>query len=237
MTTTYSSGSPSYQTPSSKNLVGSLPLAGSSGSLNGVQQTALSPNGDLGSMALGRSEPCEASCQCLRTIGIMLTELEAKSLVAESGTLDSMLASQKYFLSRCNSILDCENCSVRAEYILLLGLLAQNLTNLCEATVNKYLDEVRRPPKTPGATIPSPPLSEASNKVYLGHYEVGSPQEWHTLMKVLIVMQLQNVQSLLRGMFRAASLGSNAKHFPMIERPCPTERRVTILIRRLGQAA
>ncbi len=168
----------------------------------------------------------------------MLIELEAKSLVFENGTLDSMLASQKDSLSRCNSILDCQNCSMRAEYILLLGLLAQNLTNLCETTVNKYLDEVRRPSendKTLDATIPSPPSSETSDKVYLGHYKVESPQEWHTLMKVLIIMQLQNVQSLLKGMFKAASLGSNAKHFPMIERPCPTERRVTILIQRLSQ--
>jgi len=170
---------------------------------------------------------------------MMLIELEAKSLVVEDGTLDSMLASQKEFLSRCKSILDCQYCSMRAEYILLLGLLAQNLTNLCETTVNKYLDEVRRPCETHkilDATNPSPPSSETSNKVYLGQYEVESPQEWHTLIKVLIVMQLQNVQSLLRGMFKAASLGSTAKHFPMIERPCPTERRVTIFIQRLGQA-
>lgn len=184
-------------------------------------------------------ESSEAACQCLRTIGMLLMELEAKSLVVESGTLDSMLVSQKDFLRRCNSILDCIDCSVRAEYILLLGLLAQSLTNLCEDTVNKYIEEVQRQlefPKTSHATIPSPPSSETSNKVFLGQYEIESPQEWHTLMKVLIVMQLQNLQSLLRGMFKAASLGSNANHFPMIERPCPTERRVMVLIQRLGQA-
>lgn len=239
VTTTQSDSYQSYPTSSSMDAVGAVPSAGSSVSVHGTEQQGLLPNSDPSSKAMHQSESSESPCQCLRNIGMMLIELEAKSLVVENGTLDSMLASQKEFLSRCHSILDCQNCSMRAEYILLLGLLAQNLTNLCENTVNKYLDAVQRPSdshETGDATIPSPSLSETSNKVYLGQYEVDSPQEWHTLMKVLIVMQLQNVQSLLRGMFKAASLGSNAEHYPMIERPCPTERRVAGLIQRLSQA-
>lgn len=239
LTTTHSVWDQSYPTSSSMDAVHSVPFAGSPGSVHGIGQEGLLPNGDLSPKALDRSTSSGTPCQCLHNIGMMLIELEAKSLVVENGTLDSMLASQKDFLSRCNSILDCQHCSMRAEYILLLGLLAQNLTNLCESTVNKFLEAVRRPSEnheTLGATMPSRPLSETSDKVYLGRYEVELPQEWHTLMKVLIVMQLQNVQSLLKGMFKAASLGSNAEHCPMVERPCPTERRVIRLIQRLSQA-
>lgn len=135
-----------------------------------------------------------AFCQCLSTIGTLLAELEARSLAAENGSLDSMLAVQKDFLGRCNSVLNCLDCSMRAEYILLLGLLAQNLTNQCDNTVSKYLEEVRPSVEHSSSRldppIPSPP-SETNFRVNLGQYEVESTQEWHTLIKVLIVMQLQ----------------------------------------------
>lgn len=163
--------------------------------INTIHTGDLDQTGNYSSTDLGAKDSQHASCHCLSTIGILLTELEAKSLVTErSGSLDSMLAAQKEFLARCQSVLNCLDCSMRAEYILLLGLLAQNLTNLCETTVNKYLEEIRpsaeHSSSSSDACIPSPP-SETSFKVNLGQYEVESTQEWHTLMKVLIVMQLQ----------------------------------------------
>lgn len=174
-------------------------------------------------------------CQCLHTVGLLMTGLEARSLLVDSDTLDSKLASQRVFLSRCNSVLGCEACSARPEYLMLLGLLTQNLTNFCEATVDKYLDEVRSHSKTPG-TIRSPSSSESSNRANLGSYEVESSEEWSTLMKVLIILQLQSLQTLLRGMKKASHLESNAM-LPKVEWPCPTERRVVALVQRLGQAA
>jgi len=60
------------------------------------------------------------------------------------------------------------------------GLLAQNITNLCETTINEYLDNVQSPSETRkslNATI------LLSRKVYLGQHKLKSPQEWHTLLK------------------------------------------------------
>ena len=165
-----------------------------------------------------------------------MTELEARSLVTDTAALDSKLASQKEFLTRCESVLGCATCSIRPEYLLLLGLLTQNLTNSCEATVNKYLEEIQTLQKSPENLDTTGHLSTPSRTnghAHLGRYQVETPREWSTLMKVLIILQLQNVQTLLRGMKKASYLVSDPA-LPRVQWPCPTERRVVGLIQRLG---
>ena len=179
------------------------------------------------------------SCTCLKTVGLLMIELEAKTLVVDTAALDAKLASQKEFLGRCDSVLGCPDCSARPEYLLLLGLLTQNLANACEATVNKYIEDVQSlsmSPQSPDATHNSLTSSKTNSRAHLGHYEVESTREWSTLMKVLIILQLQSVQTLLRGMKKASHMASNAM-LPRVEWPCPTERRVIGLIQRLGQIA
>ena len=180
---------------------------------------------------IGTGESSSSSCSCLQVVGKMMTELEARSLEIDDSAVDSKLASQKDFLNRCNSILGCQTCSARPEYLLLLGLLTQNLTNFCEGTVNRYLNEIGNHPES-SATMG--PLAETKNRGRVGHYEVDSRHEWSTLMKVLIILQLQSVQTLLRGMKKASHLESNAI-LPRVEWPCPSERRIMALIQRLGE--
>ena len=167
-----------------------------------------------------------------------MTELEARSLVADTAALDSKLASQKEFLGRCESVLGCPACSIRPEYLLLLGLLTQNLTNSCETTVNKYLEEIQNLPNSPQSldtTSRTPQPSQINSRAHLGRYEVETSREWSTLIKVLIILQLQNVQTLLRGMKTASYLVTDPA-LPRVQWPCPTERRVVGLIQRLGEA-
>ena len=171
-------------------------------------------------------------CQCLETVGKLTVSLEMKTLEVDTAALDSKLASQRESLNKCNTVLGCKNCSTRPEYLLLLGLLTQNLTNFCEATVNLYLDQVREYSMSLGAAH-SPAPSESSSGGRLGHYAVESSQEWSTLMKVLIILQLQSVQTLLRGLKGASYLESNPT-LPRMEWPCPSERRVLALIKKLG---
>ena len=180
-----------------------------------------------------QSRQLESPCRCLEIVGKLLTETESKSLETDTGAVDMKLTWQKGFLQRCNTVLDCPNCLARPEYLLLLGFLTQNLTNYIEATVNMYLEDIQSQPRPSSTKSPST-SSERSSKAHLGQYEVESPREWSTLMKVLIILQLQSVQKLLRSMKEASHMESNAM-LPQIQWPCPTERRVMRFIDKLGQ--
>ena len=208
-------------------------------SLEGTNNKVAPPQADIQPAKREHPDLSELPCQCLQNVTVMLSEIENKSLMTETVSLDCTLAWQKKFLSRCNSILECAKCPTRPEYLLLLGLLAQSITNHCESSVNTYLEEERRQ-STQHRTLDTESDSlaslESNNRTYLGQYAVESPQEWNSLMKVLILLQLQNVQSLLRGMKKARSSGPNAVSLPRVQGPCPTEQRLMVLIQRLGNS-
>ena len=194
-----------------------------------------------------------------------MMELEAKGLNPDTAPLDTKLSSQKDFLNRCNTLLECAVCRTRPEYLLLLGLFTQNLTSLCEATVSNYLAEVQTIPDSRQIRDTNPdPVSKAGTVAHIGQYEIDSQQEWNTLVKVLIILQLQSIENLLRGTKEASYTESNSM-LPRVQWPCktnpklsfvtewchicpyqmsdanfkvdsgPTARRVMILIQRLGQ--
>ena len=178
----------------------------------GVSQT---PNSDLDPPLL--SKP---SCDCLHTAGGLMMELEAKGLTPDTAALDTKLASQKDFLNRCNTLLHCAACRTRPEYLLLLGLFTQNLTSLCEATVNSYLAEVQSISNSRGTwDTTSDSMSTAGTMARIGRYEIDSQQEWNTLVKVLIILQLQSIENLLRGTKEASYMESNSM-LPRVQWPC-----------------
>ncbi|KAL6719835.1 hypothetical protein ACLMJK_001756 [Lecanora helva] len=182
---------------------------------------------------LASSTVAKSSCDCLSTMFGLTMELEHKSLMADTASLDNKLASQKDFLNRCNAILKCEFCRTRPEYLLLLGMFIQNLTNFCEATVNNYLEGVWSQSDWYSTPQSGSDLSNVEATAQLGQYEVDSQQEWNTLMKVLIILQLQSIETLLRGTKEASFNGSNSI-LPRVQWPCPTARRIMTLIQRLG---
>lgn len=177
-------------------------------------------------------------CQCLNTVAVLLEELEAKSKLVDPAALDSILASQKEALGRCNSVLSCTTCFPKPEYILLLGMVTERLACLCEATVTKYLEEA--------AQRQSNSVTEASNgrhhsrtssagsggaKVFLGSYEIESPEEYNGVIRFLIALQLQSLRKFIEGMKKAAGTGpSCASQLPKVQ---AAEKRVAKLIQKI----
>lgn len=186
-------------------------------------------------------KPAHGQCQCLQTVGDLLEGLDGKSHATARATLDSILASQKEALGRCDSVLNCPTCVARPEYILFLELITENLTSLCELTVSKYLSEAQSRDRDalPGCR-PHPdcgsPSSASCSKVFLGKYEIESPEEWSSLIRVLIGMQLRNLRTLLQRMTTASSPGPGPG--PGATRRAKvqaTEERVAQLVKQLWQ--
>lgn len=178
-------------------------------------------------------EGSPARCQCLLTIGALLEGFERKHHLLDPAALDSILASHKEALARCNVILSCSTCTARAESMLLLGMITERLVTLYESTVSSYLEQVDRRYSFRVSSNSMPqtgePLDE-SNKIFLGHYKVESPEEWSSLIQVLLVLQLRELRLLLDGMKKAAAAGKNATQLPMAD---ATERRVARLVQKL----
>ena len=185
------------------------------------------------SNTLPSSDGFPSRCQCLRLIEVLLKDLERKNYLDDLAALDSTLAWQKRALAHCSTVLSCSACVARSEYILLLGLITDKLATLCESTVSLYLKEVQR--RTTSRTNSdcghhSRTSSEESSTIFLGCYEIESREEWSSLIRVLIVLQLRNLRSLLGDMNKAATTRTNASHLPMVQ---ATERRLGNLIQKL----
>ena len=174
-----------------------------------------------------------ARCQCLLTVGALLEGFERKKHFRDPAALDSILASHKEALTRCNVILSCSACTARSEHMLLLGMITERLVALYESTVSLYLEQVQRHHSfgvsSNGMPQPRGPLDE-SNKIFLGHYEVDSPEEWSSLIQVLLVLQLRGLWGLLEGMKKAVAGGKSATQLPMVD---TCERRVARLVQKL----
>lgn len=187
------------------------------------------------SKALSPPDDSPTRCQCLWTIEVSLEELERKQHIVDPAALDSILALQKKALAGGYSVLDCSTCVSRSEYVLLLGLTTERLVTLCESAVSMYLEEVQRRSSSrtsPDRKYQSRTSSGESIKTFLGRYEIESLEEWSSLMRVLIVIQLRNLLTLLAGIKKAALSGTNVTRLPMVQ---ATERRIGVLIQKVRQ--
>ena len=188
---------------------------------------------DNKSMTKAPPEGSPARCQCLLTIGALLEGFERENNPLDPAALDSILASHKEALARCNVILNCSTCTARSESMLLLGLITERLVTFFESTVSSYLEQVHRlygfRVSSNGRPQPREPLDESS-KIFLGHYKIECPEEWSTLIQVLLVLQLRGLQVLLEGMKKAAAAGISATQLPMAD---SNERRVAHLVQKL----
>ena len=186
-----------------------------------------------GSNTLPPSDDSLTRCQCLRLIEVLLEDLERKKYLDDPAALDSILAWQKRALAHCSTVLRCSACGSRSEYILLLGLITERLATLCESTASLYLKELRCRSslrKISNGRHHSRTLSEESSTVFFGRYEIESTEEWSSLIRVLIILQLRSLRSLLGNLKIAATAGTNATQLPMMQ---ATERRVGNLIQKL----
>lgn len=186
-----------------------------------------------GSNTLPPSDDSLTRCQCLRLIEVLLEDVERKKFLDDPAALDSILAWQKRALAHCSTVLRCSACGSRSEYILLLGVVTERLAALCESTASLYLKELRCRSSLrsrPNGRHHSRTSSEESGTVFFGRYEIESTEEWSSLIRVLILLQLRSLRSLLGNLKMAAAAGTNATQLPMMQ---ATERRVGNLLQKL----
>lgn len=162
---------------------------------------------------------------------ILLEDLETKGRHVGTAALDSILVSQKEALGRCNSVLNCSTCFLRAEYILLLGMVTDRLASLCESTVAKYLDDVNDGTafrETTGGN----PMDDV--KVSVGGYEIETPDERVGLVRMMIVMQLQTLRKFVEGVANAVASRREGK--TQVIKVQAAEQRLAKLIQKIRQS-
>ena len=174
------------------------------------------------------SDESRPRCQCLQTIDLLLGKVDGKSQNLDFAALDTILSTQREALTHCTSVLKCLTCGGRPEYILLLGLVTERLATVYETIMHLYLDDVRldrkHNPYTP---------SSLSRNISIGRYEISSPEEWTSLMRVLILLQLKTLGTLLAGMRTAIARAPSPAQLPLVQ---ATEQRVQSLMQRLQRA-
>ena len=168
-------------------------------------------------------------CRCCNIVASMLERFEARNSLVDRSALDKILASQREALNHCNSVLQCTECILRPEYILLLGVVAERLTTSCESIVAQYLSESSEQSRSNHSAFGrgKSKLAKEQNRIYIGSYGIESIEEWHGLMQFLIAHQLRSLVHLLRRMKKAASTGVSATRLPNIS---ATERRMAAMI-------
>lgn len=169
---------------------------------------------------------------------VVIEDLETKGTHFDITALDSILMSQKEALARCKSVLNCPTCSLRPEYVLLLGIITERLASLCESTVTRYLDHVNDGTLFREADADAKYHARRSPmddfKVSLGSYEIERPEERVRLVQLLIVMQLQSLRRFIEGV--ANAVVSKAEGKTSITKVQGAEQRLAKLIQRIRQS-
>ena len=169
------------------------------------------------------------NCQCLSTMVILLEDLETKARHVDTTALDSILVSQKEALGRCNSVLNCPCCFLRSKYVFLLGMVTEKLASLCESTVAKYLDDVIDGTPIRKISARASPMYEV--KVSLGGYEIETADERVSIVRFLIVMQLQSLRKFIEEVANAVASRKEGK--TQVVKVQAAEQRLAKLIQKI----
>ncbi|KAL8878378.1 MAG: hypothetical protein Q9192_008464 [Flavoplaca navasiana] len=105
-------------------------------------------------------------CSCLNFTARLLEELGAENTRTDKATMDQLLGSLRCALTQCTSILDCERCKSLSNNNMLLAMVGQYMTVICERIVKCYVEQQRaqdqRQTRQQSSTSPSITGSENS---------------------------------------------------------------------------
>lgn len=178
------------------------------------------------------------NCQCLRSMAFLLEDLEIKGRNFDTIALDSILVLQKETLGRCNSALNCSACCLRPQLLLLLGTVTERLASIYESTVARYLDGPNECSPCLGDSTGERHLSQGDPmddvKVCLGSYEVETRDERVSVIRLLIVSQLQSLKKLTGSVTKAVI--SRGEGEPQVIKVQAAERRLAELIRSIRRS-
>ena len=196
------------------------------------QECPVSPSMSLRKRKTSLSRiPTTENCRCLQEIGTLLSGLEHHRSRPTTASLDSILSYHKSALAQLSALIACPKCLARCESLVLLGVVCEKSTTLCERMLSQLLYDPASSPKgepmvETGETsgiIESRALGTAK-KTFLGDYEVTSASEWHLLMKVLFGSQVGRLWYLLNHVKCSIGPLPNGAHFASLL--VPTEKRI-----------
>ena len=179
------------------------------------------PIENIGPASLSLHDPC----QCLQQVVFLIDELESAQQSA-ARQLDAGLASHREALRYGEAMMGCGYCTTRPENMTILTFLTDRLAGLCERIVDGYLEMApcrgnRHPPYRVGA----------GTGVFFGDYEVDSANEWETLVRNLIILQLRGLNGL---MGRVKEVSGMMQCDTPWRKAVGTEHRVVTLLDKLG---
>jgi hypothetical protein len=192
--------------------------------------------------------PQAANCDCLQLVVFLLEDLETKSNYSENDHLDSILAFHKEALNQCATMVLCSNCTSRSENMMLLAIVCQKLTSLCETIVIKYQQQSLAPSQhvteSPSARKPGGSYFSNDNRsrsgsttkyrshIFFGDYEIDSCIEWDCMIRSLIVLQLRSLRDFLTRMKMVATSKLRGAQLKTIE---AAEKRLGSVLQILRQ--
>lgn len=105
-------------------------------------------------------------CSCLNLTAQLLEELGAENTRTDPATIDQLLGSLRWALTQCTNILDCERCKSLSTNNMLLAMVGQYMTVICERIVKCYIEQQQiqdqRQTRQQSSTSPSITGSENS---------------------------------------------------------------------------
>lgn len=152
--------------------------------------------------------PAPVNCKCLQEIGNLLSDLEHHRSRAATVPLDCTLSYHKSALAQLSALVSCQKCQTRPEFLVLLGVVCEKSTALCETMLSQHPPRqcLASPAAKDGGSITMAgerfematiDVHVTSKTAFLGDYEVNSVAEWQLLMKVLVDLQLSNLHNVL----------------------------------------
>lgn len=133
--------------------------------------------------------PISSSCQCMQTALRVLEFLDNNKL--SSTALDHALAIQKTAISQFLPLLDCQACSADPDFMMLLTVICDKILISFEFCSTGFQRWKPRPIQSCIHGNPSESKNGATQRFFLGVYEVDSEHEQRSLLRSLAIVQLQ----------------------------------------------
>ena len=111
----------------------------SSGSTNHLKPSITSDPHTKG-LSLTRQWDAKDGCPCLHLMACLLEELGAESASSNPATMDLLLSYLRGALARCSTVLDCERCTSLSSHTMLLAMVGQYMSTICERIVMCYIE-------------------------------------------------------------------------------------------------
>lgn len=192
------------------------PISPPASDLNGGNPKALpQPAGSLvtSNPAISAATRQE-SCLCLQHVAFLVHELE----MGNAESLDEQLVSYKEAVDYGQTMMVCENCSRRPEYLMFFTFLSDRLLQLAETVTERI------------TTQQGSSSSESHLPVAFGGLEVVSGPEWELLVSMMVVLQLGALQQVL-GQLKASTLAARAE--VVHAKATKTDQKLDELIQRI----